>query len=912
MTPERWQQVDRLFHLALEQGTDVRGAFLMEACAGDNLLRGEVESLIESHDRPGSFIDGSAGDIAADLFSDSEAELLGQTVGHYKILSLLGEGGMGQVYLAEDQRLGRRVAFKRLPAEFTFSPDRVRRFEQEARAASALNHPNIVTIHEIGQTDGNQFIVTEFVEGRTLRQLMNARPFNLNEALNVCMQVAGALTAAHAAGIVHRDVKPENIMVRADGYVKILDFGLAKLTERTTTGAEPETDTLLRSNPGLIMGTVQYMSPEQARGREIDGRADIWSLGVVLYELLVGQVPFTGETPSHVMVSVMEGEFRPLADCVTVPVELDRIVTKSLRKNKKERYETARELAHDLKNLKQELQLEGRMKESVLADNKSIGTLLQSGERKTGSLAPALAAATLNVGVVYPTSSAKYLVGEFQRHKRGVVIITAVAVMAIAAVTYFYWSRNHFPAGDAIDSIAVLPFVNEGGDSSNQYLCEGITDSIINSLGGLPSLRVVPFNSVITYKGKQTDPQSAAKALNVRAVLVGRLTQQGDNLIVSTELVDARDNRLLWGEKYNRKLSDLLVVQTAIAQEISQNLRLRLSPQEQKQLAKRYTENTEAYRLYILGSYSSRGAPGKEKLAESIKYFEQAIKLDPRYALAYAGLATTYKELGLRGFLTPKEAWQKVQEAALKAVELDDTLAEAHAALSTAKHARDWVGAGKEAKRALDLDPNSAGVNRGYALYLAYSGRSDEALEYAKRAEDLDSRNPSSLRPPATLPLVYFLARKYDLAIDEYRKALDNNPTNAQFHFFLGEAYVANGNYLDGVAELQKAVALDDSPERWDRQPVLAYAYAVSGQRDKAVTILNEQKRLAKQRYISPYNFAIIYTGLGDKDGAFAALSQAVDEEAYVASQIPARPMFDSLRSDLRYKELLRHMNRAQ
>jgi eukaryotic-like serine/threonine-protein kinase len=915
MQAERWQRIDYLFHAALEHKPDRRVAFLTRECENDESLLSEVEALLASHEAPPTSIEMLVSDVAADLLADARLEP-GTLVGHYKIIALLGKGGMGQVFLAEDTRLHRRIALKLLPAHFTVNPDRVRRFEREARAASALNHPNIVTVYEIGEFDATDFIATEFVDGKTMRQLIDERRLTLGETLNLVIQVATGLAAAHTTGIIHRDIKPENLMVRADGYVKILDFGLAKLTEQQVSEIETETPTLLQSNPGLVMGTVQYMSPEQTRGRKVDARTDIWSLGIVLYELVSGQVPFTGETPSHVMVSVMEDELRPLADCATVPAELDRIVTKSLRKNKKERYETARELAHDLKSLNQELQVEGRLKRSleVVPSRKERTTGAQASSLATAFATKTAALQSATTGVTPPTSSAEYLVGEIKRHQRSVVIIAATVVIAIAVTAYFYLGRNHLPipAGDAIDSIAVLPFVNEGGDSSTQYLCEGITDSIINSLWGLPSLRVVPFNSVISYKGKQTDPQSAAKALNVRAVLVGRLRQEGDNLIVSTELVDARDNRLLWAEKYNRKLADILVVQTAIAQEISQNLRLRLSPQDQKQLAKRYTENTEAYRLYILGSYSSRGAPGKEKLAESIKYFEQAIKLDPRYALAYAGLANTYKELGLRGFLTPKEAWQRVQEAALKALELDDTLAEAHLALSVAKVGRDWEGAGKEAKRALELDPNSAAVNRGYAIYLAYSGRSDEALEYAKRAEDLDSRDSSSLRPPASLPLVYFLARKYDLAIEGYRKALENNPNNAQFHFFLGEAYVAKGNYQDGVPELQKAVALDNVPERWDRHPVLAFAYAVSGQRDEAVKILNEQKRLAKQRYISPYNFAIIYTGLGDKDGAFAALNRAVDEEVYVASQVPARPMFDSLRSDPRYKELLRRMNREQ
>ena len=512
------------------------------------------------------------------------------------------------------------------------------------------------------------------------------------------------------------------------------------------------------------------------------------------------------------------------------------------------------------------------------------------------------------------TSSPEYLVSEIKRHKRGVAITTVGAVLALTAVAYFYFNRNHslIPSGNAIDSVAVLPFVNVSGDPNTQYLSEGISDNIINSLSRMPALRVMPLNSVLRYQGKPIDPQAVGRELNVQAVLIGRLTQHGDDLLISAELVDVRDNRQLWGDQYNRKLPDILVVQTEIAQAISQSLRLRLNSQDQKQLAKHYTENTEAYRLYNLGRYSLRGGQEKEKerLEQSVKYFEQAIRIDPRYALAYVGLADAYHQFGFRGFWIPKDAWQKAEWEALKAVELDDTLAEAHVALATEKLPRDWAGAEKEYKRALELDTNSAEVNRNYATYLAYSARPDEALLYAKRAEELDSRNATGMRP-ANLAYIYFLARDYDTAIAGYRKALEKNPNNAQYHFFLGEVYVVKGMYQDGVAELQKAVAFDNAPERWDRYPILAYAYAASGKRDEALKILNEQKRLAKERYISPYNLAIIYTGLGDNDRAFEVLNRAVDEDVYVMNQFPGRPMFDRLRSDPRYMDLLRRMNRT-
>src|SRR5207253_7367575 len=405
-----------------------------------------------------------------------------------------------------------------LPPHFTINPDRVRRFEREARAASALNHPNIVTIYEIGQSNSAHFIATEFVDGKTVRQLINEKPFTLSETLNVAIQVAGALTGAHAAGIVHRDIKPENIMVRADGYVKILDFGLAKLTELQTTESDLETSTLLQSNPGLVMGTVQYMSPEQARGKKVDVRADIWSLGVVLYELLAGRVPFSGVTPSHVMFSLMEDELPPLTSYSNVPPELDRIIIKALRKNQKERYQTANQLAHDLKNLKRELEVEARLKGSLEAiPSSKERTTTSAGQ--TGAQASSLATAFATETVAlqsggtgaHPTSSAEYLVSEIKRHKRGVFIAAATLTIAVVAVGYFYFAAKSRLAAssEVIDSVAVLPFVNVSNDPNTEYLSDGLSDSIIDSLSKLPNLKtVISLNSVLPYKGKDPDAQA--------------------------------------------------------------------------------------------------------------------------------------------------------------------------------------------------------------------------------------------------------------------------------------------------------------------------------------------------------------------------------------------------------------------
>src|SRR2546427_3160236 len=902
MTPERWQQVDRLFHAAIEIEPGERLAFLAQSCADDETLRSEVESLLLSHGTTDRFFETPVSDIAADLLAEAEPSLTaGQSLGPYKILPLIGKGGMGEVYLATDTRLGRQVALKLLPPRFTLDAERVRRFEQEARSASALNHPNIVTIYEIGHWNGAQFIATEFVEGKTLRQLMREKPLTLNETLNVGIQIAGALTAAHAAGIVHRDIKPENIMLRADGYLKILDFGLAKLTERSASDSQPETPTLMQSNPGLVMGTVQYMSPEQARGKKVDVRTDIWSVGVVLYELLSGSVPFSGETPSHVMVSLMEAELPPLAERATVPAELDRIVTQSLRKNKKERYQTARELAHDLKNLKRELQLEGRLDQSLRT---------KSDRQELVDAAPR-SAHTKSVGITHPTLSAEYIVREIKRHRLAVAVAAAAVIAATVMIAYLVHrarSADLESSGGAIDSVAVLPFVNVNNDPNTEYLSEGISDSIINILSRLPNLKVNSLNSVLRYKGQQIDPQLVGREQNVRAVLMGRMTQRGDDLAITAELVDVRDNRRLWGGQYNRKLSDILVVPDEIAREISGNLRLRLSAQDKNQLAKHYTENNAAYLLYSLGNYYFRQNT-KEGFEKSIEYFEQAIKIDPNYALAYAGLAFTYQYMGTRGFSPPKESDQKVEWAALKALQIDDTLAEGHVFLGVSRFNNfDWAGAEKEIKRALELDPNSSEANRAYFHYLMGLGRADEGLPYAIRAQELDS-TPF----PAELAFAYFVARQYDKAIELYRRGIEKKPDNAHAHILLGEVYVAKGMPAEGVAMMQKGMALDatldKTPERWDRYPLLAYAYAAAGRRDEAQKILDEQQRLAKQRYVSPYNFAILYTVLGDKDRAFEWLTKCVEQRTPIIHHLKSRPLFDSLRSDPRYADLLRHMN---
>jgi len=912
MNPERWQQIEQLFHSALGQDKGERAAFLAQACLGDGRLHEEVESLLDAHEQATSFIEMPAGDAAAELLEERHARLTpGTMVNRYKIFGLLGKGGMGEVYLAEDTELHRRIALKLLPSNFTRDSDRVRRFVREAHAASALNHPNIVTIHEIGQLDGVRFIVTEFIEGQTLRQQLHAGAMPLTKAIDVAIQIASALDAAHAAGIVHRDIKPENIMLRRDGYVKVLDFGLAKLTEQPAfaTDSQAASQVHVNTNPGIVMGTVNYMSPEQARAQEVDARTDIWSLGVVLYEMVAGGVPFEGETPSHVVVSIIESEPPTLARYSAVPAELERIVTKALCKNKQKRYQNASDLALDLKSLKQELALDVRLKRSVDPHGSVKERAIKSNMRTAVAAVNESGTRTVDVGTARPTSSAEYLVGEIKRHKRGVALTAAAAVIAVVTVAYFYSAKSGYLASSsgAIDSVAVLPFVNVSADPNTEYLSDGISDSIINSLSRLPALKVMSLNSVLRYRGKQTDAQAVGRELNVRAVLMSSFVQQGDNLAIRTELVDVRDNRRLWGGQYNRKLSDIIVVQTEIAQEISEKLRLRLSGEEKTQLAKHYTQNIEAYLLYQQGrSYvRSRTRAGTEK---GIKYLEEAIKKDPAYALACVWLAIAYGDSS--STLPANEVRQKVESLLLKALELDNDLAEAHAVLAGIRQDDgDWLAAERECKRALDLDPSSVVSHSYYASYLQRMGRNDEALAETKRAQELD---PLSVRLQADVAYQLYFARRYDQAVEEFKKTIDMDPNFAPAHARLGATYVQTKMYQEAILELEKARALDNSPERPGRFAWPAYAYAVSGQRDKAQQMLAELKEQAKQRHIPPINFAIIYTGLGEKNQAFAWLEKVYDEHSWrELGEVRVSPMFDSLRSDPRFANLLRRVNLA-
>ncbi len=813
---------------------------------------------------------------------------------------------MGEVYLAQDTRLDRKVALKILPAEVEVHQDRMRRFVQEAKAASALNHPNIITIYEIEQIDSVHFIATEFIDGETLRERVRKTSIKLGEVLDVAVQIASALSAAHTAGIIHRDVKPENIVLRADGIVKVLDFGLAKLSERRppeSVDAEAATRALVQTEPGVVLGTVAYMSPEQARGLAVDERTDIFSLGVVIYEMVAGQAPFGGATKSDLIVALLERDPPPLARFTPeAPAELERLVTKTLAKDREERYQTAKDLFIDLKRLKQKLVVEAEIERTSAPELSSgSGAANPFHVREIVSTGSHTAAHTA-VENSRATSSAEYIVSGIKQHRLAVAIALLVLVIGAVSLSLYLHAQN---TEVAIDSIAVLPFEDQNHDLDTEYLSDGVTESIINSLTQLPNLRVIARSSVFRYKGKQTDPITVANELGVRAVLTGRIMQRGENLTVSAELIDVRDKKQLWGERYERKVSDLLSVQRDIAEEITDRLRLKLSGAEKDRLTKHYTENPEAYQLYLKGRYFLN-ARTEESIGKAIAYFQQAIAKDPVYALAYSGLADSYSALVFPvEAVTPREAMPKAKEAAMKALAIDNALAEAHASLGYVKFYFDWdwPGAETEFKRGIELNPAYAEGHHYYSHFLIAMGRDEESLIESRRCLELE---PLNLLLNVHLGWHYLYARQYDQAVNQLKKTLEMDANFAQTHRWLGLALEQQTRSAEAIDELQKAIALFGGNTLTEAE--LAHAHAVSGKRDEAQKELARLKETAQYKYVPAYQIAGIYAGLGEKDQAFAWLEKAYDERSDLLVNLKREQEFDGLRSDPRFADLLRRV----
>ena len=832
----------------------------------------------------------------------------GTKLGRYEIRAKIGAGGMGEVYLAQDTKLERKVALKILPADVASHRDRMDRFVREAKAAAALNHPNIAHIYEIGEAEGQNFIAMEFIDGQTLRKVIHSGQADMPKLLRYLQHVAEGLAKAHAAGIVHRDLKPDNIMVTRDGHAKILDFGLAKLIEpqqsSVDTGeAASELATAIlqqHSTPGVVLGTVGYMSPEQAQGKtkEIDQRSDIFSFGCILYEAVTGHKAFAGKDAVDSLNKTIREPVTPISDFrPDAPNDLQRVVRRCLAKDPEDRYQTIKDVAIELRELRRDLAGATGIDTTT---SPQFGVPPSGGIVSPGQILPSEASTPSS----QPPSSAEYIVSGIRQHKFALAVALMVLAAGAVGLGMYLHARNNEVA---IESIAVLPFQNRSTDGDTEYLSDGLAESLIYRLSQLPNLKVSPTSSVFAYKNKEIDPVKVGNQLGVNAVLLGRIVQRGDSLTISAELVDVRYNKLLWGEQYERKMSELLQTQREIAREIVDKLRLKVSGQEQG-LAKHYTESNEAYQLYLKGRFQWHKRTN-EALKKSIDYFNQAIERDPSFALAYAGLADCYVVPAY--MLPPGEKIPKAKMAAMKALELDDTLAEAHTSLARAMttYDWDWRGAEREFQRAIELNPNYAIAHQWYCGYLEAMGRTPEAIAEGKRALELDPLSPIIT---FEMGLGFFYARDYDKAIEYYQKTLELDPDFPPAHGQLPAAYEQKRMYDQAITGFQKGTNLKGSREWYFSLSGLAHVYAVTGNKGEAQKLLSEMKDLSVRQYVPADRIALIYAGLGDKDQAFAWLEKAYDERSFNMTWLKVEPRWDSLRSDPRFADLVRRLGLPQ
>jgi serine/threonine protein kinase/Tfp pilus assembly protein PilF len=739
--------------------------------------------------------------------------MIGQTVSHYRIVEQLGGGGMGVVYKAEDTKLKRTVALKFLPPELTRHPEAKERFVREAQAASALDHPNICGIHDIGESDDGQlFIVMTCYEGDTLREKIERGPLSYDEAVAIAIQVAKGLEAAHEAGMVHRDIKPANVIVTTKGEAKILDFGIAKLAGQT-----------MLTQPGLIVGTMAYMSPEQARGEQVDGRSDIWSLGVVLYEMVTGGRPFKSEYQEAVVYFILSEEPEPISGVrPDVPPALESVVRKATRKDAGGRYQHVTDMLVDLESLGEQLKPEA--------------------------------------------------------------------------------SRKRASVERAQPSIAVLPFANLSADPENEYFSDGMSEEIINALTKLNGLHVVARTSAFAFKGKNEDIREIGKKLHVEHVLEGSVRKAGNRLRITAQLIKVADGYHLWSERFDRAMDDVFAIQDEISLAIVDKLKITLLEDEKDALAKRATENLPAYNLFLQGRYALNKNT-RESLQHAIERFQEAIALSPDYAEAYAQTASAYYLLGLYRHLPHRDAYPKASAFAQKAIEIDPTSAEAHAVLATVKlnHDWDWEGAASAFRRAIQLNPKNARVRAQYAFYHLCRGRMNEALAEYAAAYSLDP-----LYDPANMGFTLLRMGRLEEARDRFQKSLESEPERAFALWFLGHVDVLQGRYEEGLSEIRRALSLSGNNE-----VILAglgWSNAVAGNRDEAMSAIEELGERSRREYISPYYSAKIYSALGENDLAFEWLERAYEEHDNSLIAVLNDESLSGLHQDPRFDDLLKKM----
>jgi eukaryotic-like serine/threonine-protein kinase len=862
MNPARFQTIEKIFRAALDQEPDHISAFLDTACEGDELLRRKVEALLASRQRAASFIETSAVGLATRIIQNGQADsLVGQTIGHYKISESIGTGGMGEVYLATDVTAGRKAALKLLPMRFTADAERLKRFQQEAHAVVALNHPNILTVYEIGEDHPIHYIASELIEGETLRQRLTRGAMQLSEAVDVAIQVASALAAAHQAGIVHRDVKPENIMLRPDGYVKVLDFGIAKLAEQEVPATIPtdEALSLVETNLGSILGTAHYMSPEQAYGAPVDKSTDIWSLGVVLYEMVTGHVPFTGDTPREVMSSILEKEPPPLTTyTANAPAELQQIINRTLRKDREERCHSAHELLEALKGLRHKLEVEAELQPS--------------------------------------TATPSWL--HWTRSPTALVLGLLVAAMAVAVP--FYWHQNVTTSSPPEKSIAVLPFLDLSETKDQEYFCDGMSEELINALAKVEALRVVSRTSSFSFKGKTAAVSEIGKKLNVENVLEGTLRREGNRVRIAAELINTRSGFHLWTETYDRELAGVFALQDEITRAIVDALKIKLAVS----LPAHEQRNTGVYDLYLQGLYFSNKS-SEEDLRRALSFFQRAVEKDPTFAHAWTGISKVWYFLA-NVYVKPLDAYPASKEAALKAIALDEKDAEAHCYLSEAKRVLDWdlAGADEELKRALQLDPNSAPALLFSGLHPLFRGELKDGLQLILEAEKLDPVSPIT---SYVATAAYLANDRIDDAVVEGQRTLQLDPNYFYLDSVLAAAYREKGNFDEAIALYTKAQEATHLPSSG-----LAITYARMGRQPEAQNIRAQLLQAREKRYVSAPLIAAVSTALGDKEEAFHWLERAYEEHSGVLQWIAFLPEFRALRSDARFPHLLRRIGVSQ
>ncbi len=849
MKTEDWQQIEDLFHEALNVEAAQRSAYVLAACNGDEALRLEVESLLGAFEQEHSFMEQPVMSLGMKVLSDDPVEeLSGKTIGSYKIVRQLGRGGMGEVYLAEDQKLNRNVALKFFTSHHTDDVWMRRQLTKEARAVASLEHPNICAIHGIEQADGYDFIVMQYIEGETLDSLMAKGTLELNRILDLGDQIISALAAAHSHGIIHRDIKPQNIMVTADGQIKVLDFGLAKVVQQKQNMERAVEDQSQLSQTGLIVGTVAYMSPEQLRAEELDFRSDIFSVGILLYELISGKNPYKpnkqtsqAETISATLTSCPP----PLAHPATrIPPTLNALVHKCLEKGKERRYQSANDL------------------------RSALNTFKSTSRRR------------------------------FHLSRRAVAAFALLLLLAVGlSLAYVRLTR--------VQTLAVLPLINESPDSNNEYLSAGLTASLVNQLSRLSSLRVKAPSFPNGYQAESMGLKKLGLLLNVDTLLVRKIKQSGEAVVLQINLVNTADGSSLWQEEYTVPIAELARLQNEIFEKIISILHLSVSGDERRLVAKGRTENSKAFELYLQGRhYWSKRS--KENIQKAIDYFTEATDADPLYALAWTGLADSYTMLPTvaYGTMPTKDAMSKAKAAARRALEIDETLCEAHISMGVIKLKSDWnwQEAEREFKRAIELNPDNASAHFWYTELLTVTGRFQEAIAESEIARGIDP-----LSPPVNMNMgrSLYRARDYDRAIEYLKRTLVDDPKNASALYVLGYAYQQKGMSKEAIEIFEKIYAND---QMIGAAP-LGYAYARAGRKAEALEILRVIEEHSKNKYVPAQERAIIYMGLDDKDQAFSWLEKSFEEHFAPLIYLTSDPVFDSLRSDARFADLARRIN---